>query len=61
VDAARLAKIARQLPDLLDRQMKALAGRNLDVLSDRERAAYDQRKGKILQLRRELEQLRKLR
>jgi len=59
MDAARLAQIARQLPDLLDRQMKALAGRNLDLLSNSERAAYDQRKGKILQLRRELEHLRK--
>jgi len=55
-DAARFAQIARQLPDLLDEKIKALAGRTLVSFSNRERAAYDERKRKIFQLRRELEQ-----
>ncbi|HUB01087.1 MAG TPA: hypothetical protein VL983_00300 [Terriglobales bacterium] len=59
MDATRLAEIAQQLPDLLDEQMKALVGRNLALLSRSERSAYEQRKGRILQLRRELERLRK--
>jgi hypothetical protein len=58
MDAARFAQIARQLPGLLDQQMRTLVGRNLDSLSESERVAYDQRKAKILQLRRELESLR---
>jgi len=56
MDAARFRHIARQLPELLDEQMKALAGRNLDLLSNGERAAYEERKRKIFQLRSELEQ-----
>jgi len=59
MDAVRLAQTAQELPDLLDQQMKVLVGRNLDLLSNSERSAYDERKGRILQLRRELERLRK--
>jgi hypothetical protein len=56
MDAARFRHIARQLPELLDEQMKAVAECGLDSLSKSERAAYAERKKKILQLRGELEQ-----
>jgi hypothetical protein len=59
MDVTRLTQLAQELPELLDEQMKALVGRNFNPLSDDERAAYDKRKEKILQLRGELERLRK--
>jgi hypothetical protein len=59
MDSARLAQIARELPDLLDEQMNVLIGQSLDSLSNSERIAFDKRKGRILQLCAELERLRK--
>jgi hypothetical protein len=58
MDVTRLTQLARELPDLLEEQMQALAGRTLDLLSNSERAAYHERKEKILELRMELEGLR---
>jgi hypothetical protein len=58
MDGTRLAQITQELPDLLDEQMDALSGRNLKLLSNDERAAYERRKRRILQLRSELERLR---
>jgi hypothetical protein len=58
MDVTRLTQLTRELPDLLEKQMQALAGRSLDLLSNSERVAYYERKEKILQLRMELEGLR---
>jgi hypothetical protein len=58
MDVTRLTQLTRELPDLLEKQMQALAGRSLDLLSNSERVAYHERKEKILQLRMELEGLR---
>jgi len=52
-------QIAQELPDLLDQQMNILTSRGLDSLSNSERIAYDERRARILQLRAELERLRK--
>jgi hypothetical protein len=58
MNSARLAQIARELPDLLDEQMNVLIGQSPDSLSNSERMAYEERKGRILQLCAELERLR---
>jgi hypothetical protein len=52
-------RIARELPDLLDQQVEAIVGRTFNELTSEERTAYEERRRKILELRAELEKLRK--
>lgn len=59
MELMRFLEIAQELPDLLDQQMNILTSRGLHSLSNSERVAYDERKARILQLRAELERLRK--
>jgi hypothetical protein len=59
--AKKFERIARELPELLDRQLQALVGRRLSDFTRSEGAAYEDRKRKILQLRAQLEKLRKAR
>lgn len=54
-------QLVQELPDLLDQQMNILTRGSLDSLSSSERVAYNERKAKILELRAELERLRKVR
>ena len=61
MDAARFEQIAKELPELLDRQVEAILGRNFNDLTREERAAYEDRRRRILELRSELEELRKAR
>jgi len=61
MDATRFEQIARELPDLLDQQVEAILGRNFNDLTKEERAAYEDRRRRILVLRSELEELRKAR
>jgi len=55
----RFEEIARELPELLSQQMHALVGRSLNDLTNDEKAAYGARKQRILELRSELDKLRK--
>jgi hypothetical protein len=59
--ATRFEEIARELPELLSQQMQVLVGRNFNDLSNDEKIAYEARRQKILELRSELDQLRKAR
>jgi len=59
MDASMFERIARELPDLLDQQVEAIVGRNFNDLTEEERTAYEERRRKILELRAELEKLRK--
>jgi len=61
VSATEFERIARELPELLDRQLKALAGRKLSDFTEKERAAYEKRRQKIRKLRAQLERLQKTR
>jgi hypothetical protein len=61
MDPTRFEQIAKELPELLDRQVEAILGRNFNDLTKEERAAYEDRRRRILVLRSELEELRKAR
>jgi len=54
---ARVEAIARQLSDLLARQMRAITGRGLDDLTQEEVARYELRKQEITELSAELKAL----
>jgi len=58
MDATSFEKIARELLDLLDQQVDAIAGRSFDDLSKEERDRYEERRRTILELRSKLEKLR---
>ena len=58
MDATPFEKIARELLDLLDQQVKAIAGRSFDDLSEKERDRYEERRRTIQELRSKLEKLR---
>jgi len=57
--ALSLEEIARELPGLLDQQLKAILGRNPNKLNKAEREAYRLRAHRIQELRAALETLRK--
>ncbi|MGB9234257.1 MAG: hypothetical protein WCC04_07565 [Terriglobales bacterium] len=57
MDATRLEQIARELPELLDRQVEAILGRNFRDFTENERTAYEERKRRILHLRTQLRKL----
>jgi ABC-type uncharacterized transport system ATPase component len=59
--ATRFEEIARELPELLSRQMQALVGRSFNDLTTDENVAYEARRQKIRELRSELDTLRKAR
>jgi len=58
MDATPFEKITRELLDLLDQQVDAIAGRSFDDLSKEERDAYEERRRRILELRSKLEKFR---
>jgi len=58
MDATSFEKIARELLDLLNQQVDAIAGRSFDDLSKEERDRYEERRRTILELRSKLEKLR---
>jgi len=51
MDATGFEQIARELIDLLDQQVSALAGRNFNDLTREEVNAYQSRRRRILELR----------
>lgn len=53
----RVRGLAGELCDLLDEQMKAITGRELQDLSDEEVASYEMRRTQIASLRSELNTL----
>src|SRR5271169_1344469 len=55
MDASGLDQIARELCDLLQCQIEALAGRKFDDFTETELDAYERRKRRILELRAELQ------
>jgi hypothetical protein len=55
MDAGGVAEIADELIRLLQQQVDAIAGRKFSDLSDEELSAYQNRKDRILVLRRELD------
>jgi signal transduction histidine kinase len=57
MDDTPLDRIARELLDLLNQQVAAIAGRKFDDLSAEERLAYEKRRERILELRSEIEKL----
>lgn len=57
--AIRFKEIARELPELLGHQMKALVGRSFNDLASDEKAAYRARTKRIRQLRSQLDKVRK--
>ena len=59
--ATEFERIARELPELLNRQLRALTGRKLSDFTGEERIAYEQRKQEIQRLRAQLERFRKTR
>ena len=57
--AKRVEQIACELPRLLDQQVEAILGRSFSDLTKKEKTAYENRRRRILELRSELEALRK--
>jgi predicted metal-dependent TIM-barrel fold hydrolase len=51
MEPPELEQIARELLDLLDQQVVAIAGRNYNEFTKEEVAAYESRKRRILDLR----------
>jgi len=57
MDPTRFEQIARELLALLDQQVAAIVGRNFNDLTAAELAAYQKRKGRILELQTGLQEL----
>ena len=59
MDTGTFERIAQDLVALFDQQMQAIVGRTFNDLTGDEMAAYEIRRRRILELRSQLESLRK--